>query len=182
MSHCFGPTMHLFRRTILLASLVVPGLVGMGAAAPAWTQIPDDIHQRSQDMAAMQHGQEALRQELGALKQLLQARQPAAPPPPVQPLDTVLALGDALVKGNHDATLTLIEFADYQCPFCRRHVESALPALEKEYIAMGKVRHVFRDFPLEALHPQAFKAAEAAHCVGEQQQYWAMHHRLFAHQ
>jgi protein-disulfide isomerase len=100
----------------------------------------------------------------------------------MQALDAVVAIGDAPVKGNPNAKLTLIEFSDYQCPFCRRHAENTLPSLDKEYIATGKVRYVFHDFPLEAIHPQAFKAAEAAHCAGEQQKYWEMHGRLFANQ
>jgi protein-disulfide isomerase len=182
MPRSCAPMLHLCRRTLLLTCLVGPGLVGLGAPAPARSQTPDDLHHLRQDITAIKQAQEALRQELDALKPLLRARQPAAPPPPVQPLAAVLTLGEAPVKGSHDAPLTLIEFSDYQCPFCRRQVESTLPALEQAYIATGQVRYVFHDFPLEAIHAQAFKAAEAAHCAGEQQQYWAMHDRLFAHQ
>lgn len=140
------------------------------------------MSQLRQDITAIKQGQDALRKELEEIKKLLQARQPAAPPPPMQALDAVVAIGDAPVKGNPNAKLTLIEFSDYQCPFCRRHAENTLPSLDKEYIATGKVRYVFHDFPLEAIHPQAFKAAEAAHCAGEQQKYWEMHGRLFANQ
>jgi protein-disulfide isomerase len=57
-----------------------------------------------------------------------------------------------------------------------------LPQIEKEYIATGKVKYVFRDFPIERLHSEAFKAARAAHCAGEQNKYWEMHARLFTHQ
>jgi protein-disulfide isomerase len=57
-----------------------------------------------------------------------------------------------------------------------------LPQIEKEYIKTGKVKYVVRDFPLEAIHKDAFKAAEAAHCAGEQGKYWEMHDRLFANQ
>jgi protein-disulfide isomerase len=81
--------------------------------------------------------------------------------------------------GTPDAPLTLIEFSDYQCPHCRRFVETPLPALRHDYIDIGKLRYVFRDFPLDRLHPQARKAAEAAHCAGEQGKYWEMHDLLF---
>lgn len=57
-----------------------------------------------------------------------------------------------------------------------------MPQIERDYINTGKLKYVARDFPLEAIHPQAFKAAEATHCAGEQGAYWAMHARLFAHQ
>jgi protein-disulfide isomerase len=57
-----------------------------------------------------------------------------------------------------------------------------VPQLQREYIDTGKLRYAARDFPLESIHPQAFKAAEAAHCAGEQKLYWEMHERLFANQ
>ena len=76
----------------------------------------------------------------------------------------------------------MVEFSDYQCPFCSRHFREVWPQLEREYVATGKVKYVLRDFPLEAIHPQAFKASEAANCAGEQGKYWEMHDRLFANQ
>lgn len=181
MPRCLELTLPMFRCIVLTASLWLPGLFGMGYPAPAWSQTPGDMSQLRQDITAIRQDQDALRKEIEAIKQQLQARQPAAPPPSVQPIDAVVAIGDAPVKGNPNAKLTLIEFSDYQCRFCRRHAENTLPSIEKEYIATGKVRYVFHDFPL-AIHPQAFKAAEAAHCAGEQQKYWEMHGRLFANQ
>ncbi|MGH8555490.1 MAG: DsbA family protein [Gammaproteobacteria bacterium] len=96
------------------------------------------------------------------------------PPPRVRPIDTVLEVGDAPFKGKKDAKLTLVEFSDY--------LETTVPELDKAYIATGKLRYVFRDFPLESIHTQASKAAEAAHCAAEQGKYWEMHDRLFANQ
>ncbi len=90
--------------------------------------------------------------------------------------------GDNEFKGDNDAPLTLVEFSDYQCPFCSRHVRETYPQLEKEYIETGKLRHVFLDLPLESIHKLAFKAAEAANCAGEQGKYWEMHDRLFENQ
>ena len=83
---------------------------------------------------------------------------------------------------GRDAPVTIVEFSDYQCPFCRRFYATTLPAIKKEYIDAGKVRYVFRDFPLEELHSHARKAAEAAHCAGEQGKYWQMHDALFQNQ
>jgi protein-disulfide isomerase len=81
-------------------------------------------------------------------------------------------------KGPADAPVTIVEFSDYQCPFCAR-VNPTLDRVMQEYA--GKVRIVFRDFPLPT-HAEAPKAAEAAHCAGEQGRYWEMHDRLFANQ
>ncbi len=80
--------------------------------------------------------------------------------------------------GNKNANITLIEFADYQCPFCARFSRETLPQIERDYIATGSVKFVFNNFPLEH-HPYAFKAAVAAECAGEQQKFWEMHRRLF---
>jgi protein-disulfide isomerase len=81
--------------------------------------------------------------------------------------------------GRADAAVTIIEFADYECPFCGRFFAATLPALRQEYIDAGKVRYVFRDYPIEQLHPHARKAAEAAHCAGEHGKFWEMHDMLF---
>lgn len=82
-------------------------------------------------------------------------------------------------KGDKNATITLIEFADYQCPFCARFSHETLPQIERDYIAKGNVKFVFSNFPLEHHHPYAFKAAVAAQCAGEQRKFWEMHRRLF---
>jgi protein-disulfide isomerase len=84
--------------------------------------------------------------------------------------------------GRNDAPVTLIEFSDYQCPFCKRFFESTLPGLKTQYIDTGKLQYVFRDFPLDQIHPEARKAAEAAHCAGDQGKYWEMHDVLFRNQ
>jgi protein-disulfide isomerase len=81
--------------------------------------------------------------------------------------------------GKSDAPVTIIEFSDYQCPFCQRYASSTLPELKRDYVDTGKVRYIYRDFPLDAIHPDARKAAEAAHCAGDQGKYWEMHDVLF---
>ena len=116
------------------------------------------------------------------------ARGVAAPSPPPRSVaetpssEILLEIADAPSRGAKEARLVLVEFSDYQCPFCARHVRQTVPEIEREYVRTGKVRYVFRDFPLEAIHPQAFRAAEAARCAGEQGKFWEMHDRLFAHQ
>ena len=71
-----------------------------------------------------------------------------------------------------------MEFADYQCPFCRKFYTNTLPDIKKQYIDTGKVRFVLRDLPL-GFHSKARPAAKAAHCAGEQGKFWEMHDALF---
>ncbi len=85
-------------------------------------------------------------------------------------------------RGNPDATVTMVEFSDFQCPFCLRHFQQTQPKLDELYVATGKVRHVFKNFPLVSIHPQAEPAAEAALCAGVQGKFWPMHDMLFERQ
>jgi len=133
-----------------------------------------------EEIQALKRGQEEIRRQLLEIKQLIQSRPAAAPAPDVRnvPVD----LGNRPAKGSTAARLTLIEFSDYQCPFCARHTLDTNPQLQKEYVDSGKVRYAFFDMPLESMHKSAFKAAEATRCAGDQGKYWEMHERLFASQ
>jgi protein-disulfide isomerase len=81
--------------------------------------------------------------------------------------------------GKADAPVTMVEFTDYQCPFCRRYSNGTFPEIIKNYVKTGKVRYVVRQFPLKAIHPKAVKASEASLCAGDQGKYWEMHDRIF---
>ena len=80
--------------------------------------------------------------------------------------------------GAVTATLTLVEFTDYQCPFCKRFHDRSWPELKAKYVDTGKVRYVVRDLPLE-IHSAAMPAAIAARCAGEQGKFWPVHEALF---
>ena len=86
--------------------------------------------------------------------------------------------------GSPTATVTLEEWSDYLCPFCRRHFERTSPELIDRYVRTGKLRLVFRDFPIASLHPTSAAGHVAARCAGAQgaDAYWAMHDALFARQ
>ncbi len=128
-----------------------------------------------------------MQQQLTEMMKLLQAR-PAAPAaaaaaaPAEPPLPAEVATAEASAKGAATAPVTIVEFSDFQCPFCGRHFRDTYGQLDREYIATGKLRYVFRHLPLERIHPQAFKASEAAECAGAQSKFWEMHDVLFANQ
>ena len=84
--------------------------------------------------------------------------------------------------GAADAPVLIVEFADFQCPFCRRFEQESFERLKTDYIDTGVVRFVFRDFPLTQIHPHAELAAEAAACADEQGEFWPMHDMLFRNQ
>jgi protein-disulfide isomerase len=94
--------------------------------------------------------------------------------PPV--VRVAVSTDGAPVRGPKDAPVTLVEFSDFQCPFCQR-VEPTLKQLFERY--PGKIRLVYRDFPLEGLHPQARPAAEAARCANDQGKFWEYHDVLY---
>lgn len=83
------------------------------------------------------------------------------------------------MRGNSDAPVTIVEFADYQCPYCRNVEDAVMKAMEKY---KGRVRLGFRDFPLRQIHADAERAAEASRCAAEQGKFWEYHDLLFANQ
>lgn len=151
---------------------LVPSLLLLSGQARGQPQ--EDLRK---EIDALKQTLTAIQKDIQEIKALLQGRQ-AAPPA----LNVVLDLGDNPVKGEPTARLTLVEFSDYQCPYCGRYVRETFPRIEKEYIDTGKLRYVLLDLPLESIHKLAFRAAEAAQCAGEQGKYWEMHGELFGNQ
>ncbi|MEK6819620.1 MAG: thioredoxin domain-containing protein [Nanoarchaeota archaeon] len=92
---------------------------------------------------------------------------------------------DDAVLGNENAEVTIIEFSDYQCPFCRKFWTETYSQIKSEYIETGKVKLVFRDFPLTSIHPMAQASAESGECVREKggdEAYFKMHDKMFSEQ
>ncbi len=92
-----------------------------------------------------------------------------------------VSLDDDPGLGAEDARVAIVEFTDFQCPFCRRYHNQTFPRIRSQYIDTGKIKYVQRDFPL-GFHAQAKKAAVAANCAGEQNAYWQMNDALFKNQ
>lgn len=84
--------------------------------------------------------------------------------------------------GSRAAPITVYEMSDFQCPFCRRHALETWPTLEREYVATGKVRWVFLNYPLTSLHPNAAAAAQFAMCAADAGKFWPVHDLLYKHQ
>ena len=160
-------------------AVVAAALLILGGAPVANAQSADDTVRK--DIEALKQEQAAMRKELAEIKELLRGRV-ASPPTLPPPGDVLVTVKGAPALGHASARLTIVEFSDYQCPFCRRHSSQTLPELVKEYVKTGKVRYVFRDFPIASLHPQAQHLHQAAHCAGEQGRYWEMHDRIFEDQ
>lgn len=123
----------------------------------------------------------AAEQQLAAVKQTStadSAQNQVAVPDKVQRYD-VPTDGDPSI-GSDKAPITIVEFSDYECPYCQRWHQEVYPQLEKKY--GDKIRLVYRDFPLYGVHPDAESAAEAANCAGEQKKYWDYHNLLLGGQ
>lgn len=86
------------------------------------------------------------------------------------------------VRGSTTAPVTVYEMSDFQCPYCRNFALNTFPALDSAYVATGKVRWAFINFPLGSIHPNAVSAAEVAVCAAEQGAFWRMHDLLYQHQ
>jgi protein-disulfide isomerase len=94
----------------------------------------------------------------------------------------ILSIANAASRGSVHAKVVVVEFSDFQCPYCKRHAREVYPELLRQFVDTGEVRYVLRNLPIEGAHPQALKAAESAECIREQGKYWEMHDRLFSNQ
>jgi protein-disulfide isomerase len=120
---------------------------------------------------------------LREIKQLLARQQAQQAPPAAQMPQKLTVKGDAIYKlGKNDAPLTMVEFTDFQCPFCGRFEATTFPEIKKNYIDTGKLRLILRDLPLSDLHPYALKAAQSVHCAGDQGKFWEMKDLVFKNQ
>ena len=115
--------------------------------------------------------------ELKQIRQLLERQ--SRPQAPVFPQRGKLKLDGGVSLGATDAPVAIVEFMDFECPFCRQFQNSTFPELRKKYVDTGKVRFVVREFPL-SIHANAMRAAEGARCAGDQGKYWPMHDSLFS--
>ncbi len=105
---------------------------------------------------------------------------PANAPRPLGIPRIPLSIAGAPTLGSTEAPVVVIEFSDFECPFCGRFVQDSFPAFDKDLVATGKVRLAFRHFPLESIHRRARVAAVASVCAGHQDGFWPFHDKLFS--
>ena len=138
--------------------------------------------------------QQAIQKDLSEIKALLLSRptgptpsqNPSRTPAPQQPPQVNIRgiefdISDNPVLGSESAKLIMVEFTDYQCPFCGRYARETFPAIKEQYIDNGAIRYAVIDQPLQ-MHPDAVKAAEASHCAGDQEKFWEMHEAMMTDQ
>ena len=126
-----------------------------------------------------QVSEEELQEAISKLElKLLQNQLPTGQPTPI----VKISADDDPVIGDPNAPISIIEFSDFQCPFCARFHIQTLPSILEEYVDQGKVKLIFRDFPIQNIHPNALPASVAAECANEQGKFKEMHDKLFDNQ
>ena len=180
-----------FSRAVATLLIGLSGLGGMSQDKPNSKSSPSKVKSDAvtinlpEGMSSSQA--DAILQELKQIRQLLEnmqnagrpiAAQPAAPSAPDK-VSMIMASGWYSI-GRDDAPVTMVEFTDYQCPYCKRFHADTFAEIKKNYIDTGKVRFISRDLPLD-FHPNALKAAQAAHCAGDQGKFWEMRDALISH-
>jgi protein-disulfide isomerase len=155
-------------KTLLRSALVV------ALAAPAGLPLAAQVTQETGGITRQQA--EDILKELRQIRQLLE-RPPAAARGPQEEAPTRAKISDlsgVSMLGSKNAPLTIVEFTDYQCPFCQRFHVTAFNDLKKNYIDTGKVRFFSKDMPLVDMHGNAMRAAQAARCAAEQGKFWEL--------
>src|SRR3989338_3277191 len=119
-----------------------------------------------------------LRESTGIEVVVKKTSNPSEPSNPSVPSEDASDDDDDPSLGNKNAPVTIVEFADFECPYCKRFHEDTFPHI-KDYIDSGQVYFVYRDFPLSQIHPNSHMASKAANCAYEQGNFWDMHNMLF---
>ncbi|MDE0090382.1 MAG: thioredoxin domain-containing protein [Thaumarchaeota archaeon] len=161
--------------------LVIGLIIAVGVAAffagaysiSMYQEQPDQLTQEDLDDALAKLELKIMQQQMAALQEQQQQQQP--------PTIRISADDDPTI-GDADAPITIIEFSDFQCPFCARFSSQTLPSIQEEYIDKGLVKLVYRDFPLQHIHPNAAVTALAAECADDQGGFKGMHDILFEKQ
>ena len=146
-----------------------------GLSVPVLNQDPVTMSDLDQALLFLEDKIDQLSGDLQKLEDTM-LTDPNAPAPQSQP---VITADDDPVLGSVDAPVTMIEFSDFQCPFCARFYSETLPLIKANFIDTGLVKMVYRDFPLQSIHPNAIPAAVASECADEQGAYWEYHDILF---
>jgi len=153
--------------SLIITIIIITGVAAFFAGAHISNLNSEQISQKELEDALT-------KLELKILEKQLPINQPHIP--------TKISTDNDPIIGNPDAPITIIEFSDFQCPFCAKFHIQTLPTIMEEYIEKGTVKLVFRDFPIQNIHPNAVPASVAAECANEQGKFKKMHDILFEKQ
>ncbi len=151
-------------RSICAAAVLIPALAAQTASPPGLQQQIDQLRTQVK----------SLQTELDQIKNTLREQSARANP--------VFSTAGYPSRGDLKARVVVLEFSDFQCPYCLEFFKTAYPQLISAYVNSGKARYVFADFPGESIHPEALKSAMAGRCALEQGKFWEMHDQLFQRQ
>jgi protein-disulfide isomerase len=177
------PMQHLHAGILVVSTRLIFGACAMALgqfATDAASQSPADMHSIGQELESLRATQAGMREELREIKALLQKVNNAAASAAGPSAGMELALEGAHVKGASQARVVFVEYSDFQCPFCASYAAATYPQINRDYVDTGRVRYAFVNFPIESLHPLAYKEHVAAACAADEGRFWEMHDRLFA--
>jgi len=150
----------------------------LSASQEAELAILKQLGELRREMHSLRIEMRELRQSVNKLQQSALPSSRTATP---QPTTLEMPPDDSRTLGSHEAKIALVEFTDYQCPFCKRFHSEVFAKLKESYVDSGKVQYMSRDFPLPN-HAQAISAAIASRCAGKEGAFWQMREELFANQ
>ncbi len=159
---------------------LVQALLFLSMLAPVAAQTPSKPVSMEEQIESLKQGQAQLMRELQEIKAML--KNGAGPSLKVQPQAHAVAnvFGEPF-RGDEHARVAIMEYSDFDCPYCGKYARELYPKLEAAYVKTGKIKYFFRDLPLEE-HPQAGFKANLARMAGEQGKFWEAHDWLFSHQ
>jgi protein-disulfide isomerase len=173
---------------------VLSAVLGTRSAAqtPAPATTASQKNPVQKQIEELREGQAEIRQELAAIRRLLEESRVRAGAPARSDATAAGAEGSGLknilvdvegegFRGDRSARMAIVEYSDFDCSYCGKYVREVYPELDKAYIQPGKVKYFFRDLPGPG-ETNAVAKARAARCAGEQGKFWEMHDRLFASQ
>ena len=163
-------------------------LAAVFLAVPMAAHAAEDVHALKNEVEMMRKDMDEIKRVLISILPVLvknegvDGSQQVVPPQRVEtPQSATVSIDGSPSMGKSDIPLVLVEFSDYECPFCARFNAEVLKQVKREYIDTGRLRFVYKDFPLP-FHQNAMKASMAARCAGEEGRYWEMHDALLENQ
>jgi len=165
-----------FAVTAIVALLTAASSQSVHAQSRSQAADQSDLSALRKQVQSLQDQQRQILEELSALRKLIEAR--LAPQRASSPSPNILAEPSS---GDANARFAIIEYSDFECPYCGQYERETYPRILADYVKSGKLRYVHRDLPL-SVHPHAMHAARAARCSGEQGKYWEMYDSLYANQ